>query len=33
MITIKSDEFLVNLQCIKQSKKAAFFDPIIYEKN
>jgi hypothetical protein len=33
MTIIKSDKFLVSLQYKKQSKKAAFFDPIIYEKN
>mgnify|MGYP001197767920 FL=1 len=33
MTTIKSNKFLVSLQYAKQSKKAAFFDPIIYEKN
>jgi hypothetical protein len=33
MTIIKSDKFLVDLQYQKQSKKAAFFDPIIYEKN
>jgi hypothetical protein len=33
MIIIKSDNFLVSLQYTKQSKKAAFFDSIIYEKN
>ena len=33
MIIIKSDKFLLNLQDKKQSKKTAFFDAIIYEKN
>lgn len=33
MTIIKSDKNLVSLPYTKQSKQAAFFDPIIYEKN